>query len=819
MPKVQIFYTGVMPMKKSFAFTLIAPGVLFSLLVAGHMYAQSPQEGRSVPAGGKATIVGTVYSAQNGAPLGSANVLIVGTRYGAVTEHSGAFVIYSIPAGTYEVRVTSLGYRPQSKRITLREDERVRLDFVLDSAPIQFPDVEIIGSASDALQKIPGSGAIIPGGVLLTTHPISTNEVLRKVPGVYVREEEGFGIRPNIGIRGLFPTRSTKVLLLEDGIPFSIAPYGDPAAYYHPPIHRFSRIEVLKGSGQILFGPQTVGGVINYMTPQPPTEPGGSVRLVSGNRNYFHGQVSYGGRWGNVGVLADYSRKQGDLARENSSTTIQDLNAKFALQMNTHSSLSVKMNLYDEQSNITYAGITQVEYEENPYQNQFKDDWLFMRRFGTHAIYDRALNDGMVLFTTNVYGYVIRRHWWRQGNNGGTNSTDPGNTVGVRTVLNPMRNDGRNREYTVWGIDPRARITHHLFGFLNETDLGVRAHFEEQDRKRIEGDSPTARSGIIREDNVRKTRAYSAFVQNRFFFAEQWVLSAGLRVENIHYELTNNLNGASGTSRLIEFVPGLGLTYNPSSEVTFFTGVHRGFAPPRVEDVISTTDGSSIDLDAERSWNFELGARMTVLSLMNIDVTLFRMDFENQIIPSSLAGGSGTTLTNAGKTLHQGIEVKSAVTLPFDGGQPSRQVRDGISLDVAYTYVPVAEYRGTRFSVIDPNVSVTGNRLTYAPEHTLIVGVGFIHPIGLDARLEAVHIGEQYADDLNTVEPTPNGRQGIIPRHTVWNFSTNYAIRPFGLMAFAAVKNVFNRTYIVDRSRGILPGHPRLIQVGLKWDF
>jgi Fe(3+) dicitrate transport protein len=115
---------------------------------------------------------------------------------------------------------------------------------------------------------------------------------LRKVAGIQVRDEEGFALRPNISIRGLNPTRSSKVLLLEDGIPLTYAPYGDNASYYHPPIDRFESIEVLKGSGQILYGPVTVGGVINYVTPNPPQRPSGHLTLTGGNRDYFNGHIN-----------------------------------------------------------------------------------------------------------------------------------------------------------------------------------------------------------------------------------------------------------------------------------------------------------------------------------------------------------------------------------------------------------------------------------------------------------------------------------------------------------------------------------------------
>ena len=121
------------------------------------------------------------------------------------------------------------------------------------------------------------SAAAVRVGVRLQPIHLATDEALRKVSGVHARGEEGFGLRPNIGIRGLLPTRSSKVLLLEDGIPLSYAPYGDNASYYHPPIDRFESVEVIKGAGQVLYGPMTVGGVINYITPAAPDRRGGYV--------------------------------------------------------------------------------------------------------------------------------------------------------------------------------------------------------------------------------------------------------------------------------------------------------------------------------------------------------------------------------------------------------------------------------------------------------------------------------------------------------------------------------------------------------------
>ncbi|MEY2920851.1 MAG: hypothetical protein RL261_2156, partial [Pseudomonadota bacterium] len=145
------------------------------------------------------------------------------------------------------------------------------------------PVITVIGDRI-RLDSIPGSATVIEADILTESRVFTVNEALRKVPGVFARDEEGFGLRPNLGVRGLNPTRSGKVLLLEDGIPIAYAPYGDNATYYHPPVDRFERIEVLKGSGQIAYGPHTVGAVINYITPPVPGDREGRVVASFGNK-------------------------------------------------------------------------------------------------------------------------------------------------------------------------------------------------------------------------------------------------------------------------------------------------------------------------------------------------------------------------------------------------------------------------------------------------------------------------------------------------------------------------------------------------------
>ncbi|MCA1622084.1 MAG: TonB-dependent receptor [Acidobacteria bacterium] len=424
------------------------------------------------------------------------------------------------------------------------------------------------------------------------------------------------------------------------------------------------------------------------------------------------------------------------------------------------------------------------------------------------------------MLTTSAYGSYFKRHWWRQSSNSGERPNrlrtlaggDP-DCRGMQDLDTTCGIQGRLRKYYFFGVEPRLRLTHRLFGVRGEADFGVRAHYETQDRRQENGDLPTSRAGTLVEHNERRNQAYSAFAQNRFQFGD-WAVTPGVRVEHVEYQRTNRLNGVKGRTGLTQVVPGVGVSYAPSARLTVFAGVHRGFAPPRTEDVINNTTGGVVELDPELSWNYEVGARVAPADGLRVEATFFRMDYANQIVPASLAGGVGATLTNGGATRHQGFELSGRV----DTGALTRS-RHNFYLRAAYTLLPVAEFRGVRRSSIDSATVITGRRLPYAPEHLLTATAGYSHPSGFDALIESVYVGGQFSDDLNTVNPTANGQRGYVPSYTVWNATANYSVERLKTTFFVTVKNVFDHLYIADRSRGIIPGQPRLLQSGLKVRF
>ena len=743
-----------------------------------------------------------------------------------VTEADGSFRFDGLAPGEYQLSARARGFSVAEKRILIKSGEASSIDLTLQPSSVAETVVvssgQLLGNG-ETVARTPGAVDIIDKKTLESSRVLSSSEALRKVSGVNVRDEEGFGLRPNIGIRGLNPTRSTKVLLLEDGLPLTYAPYGDNASYYHPPVDRFESIEIVKGSGQILYGPTTVGGVVNYITPAPPVNAAGFLTLMGGNRDYFNGHLNYGGTWKGTGLVFDYTRKQGELAREDQRSGLNDVNFKSVSALGMKHALILKGNYYGERSNITYSGLTEAEYQANPRQSIFRNDFFDGDRFGGSITHAYVPNDQMTL-TTNLYGSVFYRDWWRQSSNSGERpnrlNTLAGGDRDCRSMADlhtTCGNQGRLRKYYVRGVESRVRANFAFLGVSNEADFGGRIHFETQDRQQQNGDTPSARRGVVVEDNERKNAAYSVFLQNRFLLRD-WTITPGVRLEHIKFQRTNRLAnsgaGVTGRTELTQFVPGIGVSYHPASRLTIFAGVHRGFAPPRTEDIINNATGGTVDLDSELSWNYEVGIRSLPAKGFQIDATLFRMDYENQIVPASLAGGVGTTFTNGGETLHQGFEI----TGRLDTGTIFNS-RHNFYVRTAFTYLPTAKFTGTRFSNVGGfgNVSVSGNRLPYAPEQLLNVMVGHSHSKGVNTFLEATYIGRQFGDDLNTINPTANGQRGAIPSYTVWNATFDYEVEAVRSTFFITVKNLFDRTYIVDRSRGLLPSSPRLIQTGIKF--
>jgi len=674
--------------------------------------------------------------------------------------------------------------------------------------------IEVVGRLP-APETAEGSATTLDQSVLVSARALTVNEALRKVPGVTVRDEEGFGLRPNIGIRGSNPTRSTKVLILEDGLPAMYAPYGDNASYYHAPIQRYDRIEVLKGAGLLRFGPQTITGAINYITPDPPEDPSGHAELSAGTRGYRALHASVGGH----GLLVDLGHKQGDGARDNTELEQTDLFAKYQWQVNDQHALTFRANALREVSEVGYSGLTDAEYrnfgaEYYPFENDLFD----IEHGALSASHAWTPREGLQLLTSAYYTEFVR-DWWRQSST--TSDTQCGTAFrdarfrGER--VNPAlcnSTQGRLRRYYTWGVDTRLSWDTSLFGTAGNSEIGLRWHEEDQIRFQVNGSAPAARSGTLVENNLRTAEALAAFATTTFDLGPVQ-LTPSLRREDITFARQNRLpGGLGGADDVAETTWGLGANWFASDSVVLFASAHEGFAPPRVEDLIAG-NGTSVAVGAEDSLNLELGLR-TRWQGIDIEATTFRTHFDNQVVVGSIAGGS--TPLAQGETRYAGFEFAAGMN------RGALQRRSGeFYANLAVTWLPTAEQH-TVLRRVDTgaaaNGSVAGNRLPYAPDLTTTFRVGYVRG-AWDGSVEVQQVGRQWADFANTRHPVVNGdgQFGQLDGYATWSATLNYEPAGSAWSGYLAVKNLTDREYIVDRTRGLLFGNPRQIVAGLRYGW
>jgi Fe(3+) dicitrate transport protein len=689
-----------------------------------------------------------------------------------------------------------------------------------------MPHIEVIGSA-DRISQIPGSAKLVRSDQIRRIKPISGNEIVRFVPGVHVVDEEGLGLRANIGFRGLDPDRSRTVLLLEDGVPIALAPYGEPESYYSPTIDRISGIEVIKGSSSILFGPQTFGGVVNYLTANPPAETEWNATLRGGQNSFFVGQLGYGTSVGNMGIRANYLRKSGkgvgliDYG-------IHDLNGKINLRLSDSSVLGLKLGLYDENSNATYVGLTQAMYDsgKHDFEQLAPDDRMQVRRYSASATHHYFFSDKLQLKST-AFAYTTTRDWARQNF-----TINPSPTVNYIRVVGdnnvpggalyfPDQMVSRNRAFEVYGFESSITLKRASKGLSHDFQLGARYLHELASEQQIEGTTQRITTGVLRNDELRSGQAISVFAHNRMMIGDRFGINPGLRIEQFWFDrdillLNRQITSTKKSDAITEIIPGFGITYDLSSSSELFAGIHRGFGPPRVKDAINNS-GVSEELDAERSWNTELGLRKRLSAQLNADLVLYMLDFTNQIIPvSESSGGAGQSgvsgLVNGGETMHQGVEVS------LNGAHPGLMGSQWYLTWALNSSLSRSWFSSDRFVVSGgKQVNIKDNTLPYAPAFLLNSSLA----VGLKNRVEwnihTTSVSKQYGDLLNQKEGSLNGQNGEIPSYLVIDTGISFSIPgPVKAIVSANIKNVLDQRYMVSRRpQGIRVGLPRFFTIGL----
>ncbi len=715
-----------------------------------------------------------------------------------------------------------------------KDSNLIRLDEVVLSANV------ILGSKYQAENRT-GSAYYISPQELATFNYTDVNRVLRSVPGVNYYEEDGFGLRPNISLRGTSPERSAKITLMEDGVLIAPAPYSAPAAYYFPSVARMQAVEILKGSSQVQYGPYTTGGAINMLSTQIPEDFNAFLSASYGNYNSGRLHAKLGDSKERFGYMIEYLNFNSDGfknldSRGNTGFDKNDLVAKFRVNTgraaSLQQSLEFKFQYSDEQSNETYVGLTDADFSATPFRRyagtaedeMINDHKQFML---THLL---AFSDNFHI-TTNAYYNGFTRNWYKldgvtlNGERRGVSGilSDPLNNSEYLDVITGAADSpddallvkANARGYISKGL--QTKFDYHWTGenTFHDVEVGVRYHYDEEDRFQFidgyritDGSMIRTSSGVpgTNANRISDATALATFALYRFKYKEL-TLTPGLRYENIRLGRTDF--GTSdierlGTSLSVRenrtdvWIPGMGFNYN-FDKFSVFGGVHKGFSPPTSRE----------DEKAEESINVELGSRFRLNGISG-EVIGFYNDYSN-LLGSDLAatGGTGSLEQfNAGEVKVQGIEI----LLNYDFLQSHDKLK--LPLTFAYTFTDT-EFQSSFGSAEDIWGDVTtGDELPYISKHQ------FNTTLSLEHKSFDINLSGRYNGEFRTRAgqgPIPSDER--VPSSFVLDLAGAYHINPNASLTLNFI-NMLDEKYAVARvPAGLRPGHPLGAYLGVRLQY
>lgn len=718
--------------------------------------------------------------------------------------------------------------------------------------------VFVIGS-QQAVIDLPGSGAFIDEETIRSRSETDVNKVLRRVPGVYVREEDGFGLFPNISLRGTDAGRSSKVTIMEDGILNAPAPYSAPSAYYFPNVARMSGVEVLKGSSSVRFGPHTTGGVINFLSTPVPDGRTFYLKTTYGTDNDITGHSYYGDvvetDAGTFGFLLEGYYRQNDGFRttdqrpgftsgdETGFTRIEPMFKMFyEPATDIYQRFEAKYGYSKLDADETYLGLAETDLGRSPYRRYAatRYDNIITEQHRSYLRHIIEPTDN-IRFTTTGYYNEFARNWFKIRRI--KNST--GANVGLATALasggEPLSIlkgnaagglDYRNNDRSYWarGIQEDVNISFDTGSVSHDLDFGIRYHEDQIRRFQTDELFTQDATGRITKHTVgpaggggnrrQKTEAIAVHLQDKIQIGNL-SLTPGVRFEHLDFSTTEfdktganpNRATSSAESDIDVWAPGIGVNYEFSDLWSAFGGVHRGFSTP------SPRGNASGNLDEETSLGYELGVRHNG-DFVQAELVGFYTDFENIIVPDTVGASGGLSTDNLGNVNTAGIEFK----ISYD---PAAQAGLGFNTPLAFaaTYTS-AELDGNVTSADAESIfsgGLDGNRLPYIPEFQFFASAGVeIDRFGFYADVS--YTPDTFATASNNytqVAPdgSPDARYGEVDSRFLVDLTASYQATD-NIKLLGGIKNTFGEEYITSRlPDGPRSGAPRFCYIGVEIIF
>ena len=749
------------------------------------------------------TIIVQVMDKDKSFALSEANIIITGengTELGCSPDVDGVCVYEKLSYGVYNVSANFIGYETLTKTITVSDDVDYKVTCLMTVKTILYPELKIISDKNSPYKNLAGSATVIDKEMMNQISPIGTQEMLEHIPGIHAFSDDGIGnSRISVGIRGLNPRRSSRVLILEDGIPIQPALYVYPNMYYNPPAERIDGMQVIKGSGSIKYGPQTMGGVINYYTRRPKNSFSTDIKLTAGENGYksFFGETNTGTMFG-ANSAFQLLYKAGDGFRDNNDFEQINATLKSSFNYTDNKNLYLKLGSNFESSNATYTGLTEHSFETNPTFNPKEHDNFRINRVALDLIETYSINSSHTR-TRKLFTSYFDRRWWREDEMLVRESTgevlsdydirtlnDQGYDDVIRTG-NGESNFGILRTFFVLGLEQTNKINHNLFNMASTTEIGSRVYWERFIDNRKIGSAPNDRSGIyyhpggdiwdpltddvvvangqwdegepyvdtdgngsFNEDEDRigqahhyETMALAGFISNSTDLGFI-TLQTGLRFELFEQERIDRLDGSTYLDRT-SFVLLPSLSFMKTLPLfNLFGGIHKGYTSPSSGALKVTNfalQDSNLDLKAEESWNKEIGIRSeSLFSMLDIEFSFFHVDINNLV-----AAGRGSVFKNLGSVTMLGTELSSTIELSKNPLIPTIN----ISHTFLKTEVTSAELKPYYFMSERYDEDISGNRLPYAPTNTLVAGISWNPVKSMSFRVDLKSVDPVFTDFHN----------------------------------------------------------------------
>ena len=708
--------------------------------------------------------------------------------------------------------------------------------FADDNTEEVIESVTIIGSEEDQ-KKLAGSGQIISNADLLKAMDTDIQKILTAVPGVYMRTEEGYGLRPNISIRGTAIERSAKVAIMEDGVLVAPSPYTSSSAYYFPTTGRIHSVEVLKGPAAVSQGPQTIGGAINLISTPIPNAPSGKFVQELGENGMMRTHAYYGGTSGNFGGLVEVHEHESDgfdsIANVGGDTGFDksDLMVKARYESGAHS-LTLKMVDIDENSNQSYVGLSQASFNANPRQ-----------RYGATA-YDKMMNDGEQTTLTYVGDFDnfnvqftswqndYHRDWFKVSDF--NNDKEHGEQDDINELISAANNgsanaqailDGQlpveieykhnNRYYTNEGYQFSINTTlgiHDLtVGYRDMEDSESRVQAHEYADQAADG-SLSALYGYIGLNNsnnrLRESSATSYYLQDTMDFGRLDV-TVGYRSEdydqrhrrwsdragpNLTMVRTGEADNRDTFATNDHTTQSFGATYEVNENLTLVAGFHEGMTP-------------MFGADPEEADNTELGIRYSD-GAGDVEIFYFSSEYSNLAAECTLVSGAAcnpdeSAVFSGGSADVEGLEFNGSWV--FDG--------DGVSYPVSIAYTSTDATFNNSSESDYFGVVAAGDDLPYIPSSMMSLVAGFVSDSGLSGNMRLIDVG-------SSCSVAACGTYNKIHAHTIVDLNLRKALND-AMDVYVIVENVTDDEDIISRapSEGARSQKPRTLKVGFSYKF